>query len=152
MKLDIRQFTASPGRRFPVDFTMIPPKPEATEPDWQVLEIHVTGEAFAQMSTLYLEVDLEARTTQRCRRCLAPVAVDIVVSEPFELTISPNEDWVDPLPEALQIIEMARDPHVVCRPDCRGLCPQCGANLNESPDHICASPEESRRTLRDYLS
>ncbi len=24
---------------------------------------------------------------------------------------------------------------ITCRPDCRGLCPQCGANLNEDPDH-----------------
>jgi uncharacterized protein len=23
----------------------------------------------------------------------------------------------------------------LCRPDCRGLCPQCGANLNEQPEH-----------------
>lgn len=24
---------------------------------------------------------------------------------------------------------------VLCRPDCKGLCPQCGANLNDDPDH-----------------
>ena len=23
----------------------------------------------------------------------------------------------------------------LCKPDCRGLCPQCGVNLNEHPDH-----------------
>lgn len=23
----------------------------------------------------------------------------------------------------------------LCRPDCKGLCPQCGADLNEEPDH-----------------
>ncbi|PLS31389.1 DNA-binding protein [Bifidobacterium margollesii] len=23
----------------------------------------------------------------------------------------------------------------LCRPDCRGLCPQCGVDLNENPDH-----------------
>ena len=23
----------------------------------------------------------------------------------------------------------------LCRPDCRGLCSQCGADLNEDPDH-----------------
>jgi uncharacterized protein len=24
---------------------------------------------------------------------------------------------------------------VLCRPDCKGLCSQCGANLNDNPDH-----------------
>jgi uncharacterized protein len=24
---------------------------------------------------------------------------------------------------------------ITCRPDCAGLCPRCGANLNEEPDH-----------------
>lgn len=24
----------------------------------------------------------------------------------------------------------------LCKPDCRGLCPQCGLNLNDNPDHV----------------
>jgi uncharacterized protein len=24
---------------------------------------------------------------------------------------------------------------ITCRPDCQGLCPRCGANLNDDPDH-----------------
>jgi uncharacterized protein len=24
---------------------------------------------------------------------------------------------------------------LTCRPDCAGLCPQCGANLNDDPEH-----------------
>ena len=24
---------------------------------------------------------------------------------------------------------------ITCRPDCAGLCAQCGANLNEDPEH-----------------
>lgn len=31
------------------------------------------------------------------------------------------------------LIEMPMKP--VCRPDCRGLCPQCGANMNLAPCH-----------------
>ncbi|MEO5453716.1 YceD family protein, partial [Bifidobacterium animalis] len=23
-----------------------------------------------------------------------------------------------------------------CKPDCKGLCPQCGLDLNESPEHV----------------
>jgi uncharacterized protein len=32
-------------------------------------------------------------------------------------------------------------PHFVeCRPDCKGLCPRCGANLNDGP---CTCPPET---------
>jgi uncharacterized protein len=33
---------------------------------------------------------------------------------------------------------------ITCRPDCEGLCPQCGANLNEEPGHA-HEPEPDHR-------
>ena len=33
---------------------------------------------------------------------------------------------------------------LLCRPDCRGLCPQCGENLNEHPDHAHEVQTDSR--------
>lgn len=38
-----------------------------------------------------------------------------------------------------QILLIAAPAYPVCRPDCRGLCPRCGANLNAGP---CACPPE----------
>lgn len=32
----------------------------------------------------------------------------------------------------------------LCRPDCAGLCPQCGTDLNEHPDHHCDEPGDLR--------
>ncbi|ACJ75266.1 hypothetical protein H17ap60334_00275 [Thermosipho africanus H17ap60334] len=29
----------------------------------------------------------------------------------------------------------------VCKEDCKGLCPFCGENLNENPDHVCKEME-----------
>ena len=51
-------------------------------------------------------------------------------------------------PEKLQGIELDLEPLLrdtvvldlpftpLCRPDCAGLCPDCGANLNADPDHL----------------
>jgi uncharacterized protein len=33
---------------------------------------------------------------------------------------------------------------LTCRPDCAGLCPQCGANLNEEPEHRHESEPDPR--------
>ena len=152
MTFDIREFVATPGHRHPVDFSLTPPEELFADVDWTVDEIHIAGEAFAQLSTIYMEVDVHAKITQLCRRCLAAVNVVDVVSEPFELPIPPGSDHVDVLPVVLQLIQTVHDPHVVCRRSCRGLCSTCGASLNEDPDHVCQQSTSERKTLRDYLS
>lgn len=152
MTFNVREFVATPGHRLPVDFRLTPPEELFADGDWTVVEIQIIGEAFAQLSTLYMEVDVHANITQLCRRCLAPVDIVDVVSEPFELQIPPGSDQVDVLPVVLQLIQTVHDPHVVCSRSCRGLCPTCGANLNEDPDHVCRESTSERKTLRDYLS
>ena len=152
MTFNVQEFVATPGHRLPVDFRLTPPAELFADGDWTVVEIQISGEAFAQLSTLYMEVDVHASIKQLCRRCLASVDVVDVVSEPFELQIPPGSDQVDVLPVVLQLIQTVHDPHVVCSRSCRGLCPTCGANLNEDPDHVCRESTSGRKTLRDYLS
>lgn len=50
-------------------------------------------------------------------------------------------------------ILLAVNPYVVCTPDCAGLCPQCGTNLNEAPCD-CTFDEVDPRwgALRDLKS
>jgi len=50
----------------------------------------------------------------------------------------PDASWyehpfVDPVEDLRQILLVAVPDYPVCRPDCLGLCPQCGANLNMVP-------------------
>ncbi|MBE0636711.1 hypothetical protein IH601_12000 [Candidatus Bipolaricaulota bacterium] len=152
MSLSIREFVVTPGHRFPVDVRLAPPTELFADVDWTVDSIDITGEAFAQLSTLYLEVDVHADLTQRCRRCLSTVAVAVDICEPFEITILPNSDFVDILPTVLQMIQAVREPHVLCSRSCQGLCSTCGINLNENPTHVCQDTDSSRHTLRDFLS
>jgi uncharacterized protein len=51
----------------------------------------------------------------------------------------------------LSSIVFSLDPHPLCRPDCRGLCPVCGVNLNEHPEHRCEKRNDERLTLKDLL-
>jgi len=41
-------------------------------------------------------------------------------------------------------LALALPAQITCRPDCAGLCPQCGANLNEEPDHAHEAPRDPR--------
>jgi uncharacterized protein len=44
--------------------------------------------------------------------------------------LSPNEYEVDLAPYVHEAIVLSAPMVVVCREDCRGLCPSCGVNLN----------------------
>jgi len=111
----------------------------------------VDGEAFVQLSTLYLDVAIQAKIEQPCRRCLCPVETLYTLHETFEVPIPPATESVDLWAPLLALVLSSHDPNVLCRPDCRGLCPACGADLNADPDHSCSKAQDERRTLGDLL-
>lgn len=89
-------------------------------------------------------------TTGECSRCLQPVKgrVQVMLTELFaypdsltEATTEEDEvgrvvdqtvDLEQPIIDAVGL-ELPFSP--VCRPDCRGLCPQCGIVLDAEPGH-----------------
>jgi uncharacterized metal-binding protein YceD (DUF177 family) len=63
-----------------------------------------------------------------CSRCLTPV--DGTWREAFEATASIDGGPMDLTDDARQSIGLAQPMKVFCKPDCKGLCPECRANLN----------------------
>jgi uncharacterized metal-binding protein YceD (DUF177 family) len=63
-----------------------------------------------------------------CSRCLTPVEGDW--REEFEATASIDGGPMDLTEDARQSIGLTQPMKVFCKPDCKGLCPECRANLN----------------------
>lgn len=91
-----------------------------------------------------LQVGVEAE----CYRCLDPVTVNVTVEVEELFTYPPtsaaefslHDDGIldlAPLLRAEVLIEASRG--VLCREDCKGLCPDCGANWNHT---TCTCREE----------
>jgi DUF177 domain-containing protein len=88
-----------------------------------------------------------------CRRCLeefvTPVdqAVEVIFSTDPELQEDPSVyplteplAQVDLRPAVREELALAVDAFPLCREDCRGLCPRCGADLNRGPCQCGALP------------
>ena len=45
---------------------------------------------------------------------------------------------------ARDALALALPTQITCRPDCAGLCPHCGANLNEDPEHAHEAEPDPR--------
>ncbi|HSC58599.1 MAG TPA: DUF177 domain-containing protein [Gemmatimonadales bacterium] len=88
-----------------------------------------------------------------CRRCLAdvtfPVATDVsayfsadaeAADDPEVYVLAPRATQVDLRPVVREEVVLAVPPFLLCRDDCAGLCPKCGADLNQGPCG-CAAPK-----------
>jgi len=96
---------------------------------------------------LYATGTLQASTGAECVRCLSPIDQtltvgfdDLFVYPPSRATepllVVPETGLLDltPLTREYFLLDLPLQP--LCRPDCRGLCPECGANRNEAEcDH-----------------
>jgi len=99
---------------------------------------------------------VRAELADTCGRCLAPqlTAIDAAIEEEvlplldlesglrLDTTAEPeafrltDHHELDLEPLAREAIVLAAPIAPVCRPDCRGLCPECGVNLSDEPhDH-----------------
>ena len=92
-----------------------------------------------------LRLRFEAGLNGPCMRCLDPAdpRFEVDAREVFqpgggEELESPYDDDIGELDLrawAHDALALALPAQLTCRPDCAGLCPQCGANLNTEPDH-----------------
>lgn len=106
-----------------------------------------------------------------CARCLDPVAGDLVV-DLQELYVYPDDvdaprgadgdDEDDDLPvvdDTVDLEQPVRDavvlalpPAPLCRDDCPGLCPQCGARLADDPAHTHDTTDPRWASLQGLLA
>ena len=95
-----------------------------------------------------------------CMRCLEPATphTEVDVREVDQPGGGDELDSPYVTGEELDVDAWAHDAlglalpaQVLCRPDCRGLCPECGANLNEDPEHAHAPEPDPRWAALDEL-
>ena len=100
------------------------------------------------------ELRFHARLHGPCMRCLADAVVDRdVAAREYHATKADSEELASPYvrDDQLDLTAWARDAlalglptQILCRPDCAGLCPVCGKDLNVEP-HV---HEEERTDAR----
>ncbi|RMF87035.1 MAG: DUF177 domain-containing protein [Nitrospirae bacterium] len=106
----------------------------------------------------------EAVALATCSRCLAEIELPLTTE--IDLTYGLTRDYLerdpdaerlvegavlDPLPEIVGLLLSELPFQTLCRPDCRGLCPTCGADLNQGActcRPAVGSPFEILKTLR----
>ncbi len=129
-------------------------------------EVLVEGQATNVGGKIYIKGSIEAIAGLACSRCLA--SFNIPITTVFEETYyaadgidegDPDDtgriysgEQIDLRDVIIESLVLALPMKAVCRPDCHGLCPSCGCNLNT--DHCgCGprAPDPRLAGLGEYL-
>jgi uncharacterized protein len=95
-------------------------------------------------SGLMLELEFDVRLVGPCVRCLADAGLDVSIDDRQYQATSPDgdeelrtpylqDDRLDLSAWARDAVALALPDKILCRPDCAGLCPLCGLDLNAEP-------------------
>lgn len=135
-------------------------------------DLAVTGSSVPEGAEVAVEVSLEAvegaiivrgRVSApwvgECRRCLAALGgdVDAALEEVFVQGGGDGDtrpivrDQIDLEPAIREAVVLGMPLVALCRADCQGLCPTCGAELNLGPCGCAGPPPDTRWAALDPL-
>jgi len=112
---------------------------------------------------LIVQAHFEALTTLECVRCLASfdyrVRLDMTEMYAFNKKsvsesglLLPEDAHIDLQPLIREYALLALPISPICKPDCKGLCPLCGENLNQNDcGHQPVTSESPFSALKDLL-
>jgi uncharacterized protein len=133
--------------------------------DLEVDYLRGTVQAIRVQGGLLVQGTVESQVRLECVRCLEPFALPIsseleetyrlseAGSKPGESYVVGDDGWLDlsPVLREQAWVDIPMKP--LCRPDCKGLCPQCGANLNhESCECDDTRVDPRLAILRDLMN
>jgi uncharacterized protein len=113
------------------------------------------------MSGTVFGIEFTVRLHGPCYRCVGDAVLEVPIKAREYQDEEPDDDELrTPYLEAntLDVSSWARDAvalalpeKILCRPDCAGLCPECGKNLNDEPHEHEAVTVDPRWAALDAL-
>lgn len=100
---------------------------------------------------LYAQFDITVHPKYPCDRCLKEVSKEMNITFKRLYTDTPDTDDIDeksfPKQDIIPLIEEIYEEIMtqmnfqkLCKDDCKGLCKECGIDLNNNPDHTHKKP------------
>jgi uncharacterized protein len=133
--------TAGYSRDFPIEIPRV-----HLPPDLDLSNLEGTVRVTRTPQGLLLQLGIQAQVDLECVRCLTPFPY-ILHTNFTELyafsrrfitesgLLVPEDGHIDLTPVLREYLFLELPISPLCRPDCKGLCPICGENLNETTCH-----------------
>ena len=154
MIAEIGRLRRDPGTFEYYDFEFSPS--DCGEDCTMLTPVHFAGSVTFGGNAFLLDGTVSARVRLPCNRCLTPVdeSLSADFAEEFDEQEFPDEDAVLDLVDIASQIWITSIPmRLLCHNECKGLCPQCGKDLNQGD---CDCPKDTAdprlEVLRDLMN
>lgn len=163
MKIDLKQLTGTQITSIPFSETLDLSQEVFYGQHPFLHPVHLKGTVSNNLGVLHLTGRIETLYTTCCVRCLKPLKIPLVAETDTILTHDATaeeddtlfvltEDSVEPADILVPALFLQVQMTYLCQPDCKGICPHCGANRNENPCNCDAKPADPRlNALRALL-
>ena len=138
--LDVSKALKYPGQVYPFELGVEIEEMEVLSDPVAFSNVAVQGEFFGAGERVSIRGEITSTVTSRCAKCLEPVELKLnaEMDAQYARQIDPEDpdlysfegskaDLTDAVRDAL-LLELPY--RFLCSEDCKGLCPQCGVNLN----------------------
>ena len=162
MKLDLRGLIAEEYRVLPIHYTIVLDSALTEDPKSSLYGVRfpspmeVNGEIVNTAGYMRMSLNLSLDYTAPCARCLAETHGKFSFS--LEKTVAPKnlltgleDGFLDMDEQLIELLELEFPRKILCRPDCRGLCPKCGRDLNTGDCDCREEPDPRWAPLQAIL-
>ena len=162
MRLDLHKIIEVPGER--VAFT---DRPEVSDLYFEGVTgysrpLEAKGEVVNRAGVLHMEAELSAEMECVCARCLKEFRMPYFLKTEAILSAEEPEnedsdiylldgDFINTDEVLVTAFVLSQEQRVLCSEDCKGLCPQCGKNLNDGPCECRAETDPRLAVLGQLL-
>lgn len=162
--VDVSRALKDPGQSYPFDATAEIEPLVVLDDLVRFSAVSLEGEMVGAGDSVRVSVSVEADVETRCSLCLEPVTLHLSAEIDALFAREPDPDDPDQYPldgYKIETNDLAREAlllemplRILCKEDCKGICPSCGTNLNKAP---CTCQEGGERqnpfsALRELLT
>ena len=142
MKIDLRKLTGAREAAIPFSETLDLREEKLYGAKPFQSPVQISGEVTNESGVLRLRGKIEAVYSTACARCLKPLDIPLTAEADMILSDDPEAeededlfvltgDSVDPADVLVPALILQVQMTYLCKEDCKGLCPHCGADRNE---------------------
>lgn len=132
--LDINDFSRRDGDTLPFDERV-----DLSNEEPLFTDVRIVGRLRNVVGVMTVCATVTGVCTAACDRCLEPAVLSLESELKTVLTLDSSEDdsvriengKIDLCRTAYDALVLSLPIRILCKEDCRGLCPTCGANLND---------------------
>ncbi len=100
------------------------------DPGYFIAPLDVQAKVSLVSNTVLAKTKVQGKYRSVCARCLAEIERDWSGNFIFDFSVEKHTESVEFDEDIRQEVLLNLPPRVLCKEDCKGICPKCGADLN----------------------